>query len=213
MSRYLISWSGGKDCCLALHTTSQQIDGLLCTIGSSSNRLAIHGIHRLLIEEQARALGLKLIALSLSEEASNQEYESVLAGWLSNHRYAEKTSIVFGDLHLTDIRCYREQLCSRLGVEPLFPLWQSNSSERFLKLGYRAIVCSVDSKRLDSSFAGREFDEDFIADLPEGIDTAGENGEFHTFVYDGPLFSRPVKVQKRGIYLNKNHYISNLELL
>lgn len=213
--RYLISWSGGKDCCLALHTvySQQQIDGLLCTVGASSNRLAIHGVHRLLIEEQARALGLELIALPVNEGASNYEYESVLANWLSSYRYEETISIVFGDLHLTDIRRYREQLCSRLGIEATFPIWNSASSENFLKLGYRAIVCSIDASRLDSSFAGREFDWDFLADLPEGIDPAGENGEFHTFVYDGPLFSHPVKAQKHGVYLDRGHYISNLGVL
>lgn len=214
MSRYLVSWSGGKDCCLALHSnTPQQIDGLLCIIGANSNRLPIHGVHRILIEEQAQALGIELIALYLREEAPNYEYESVLAEWLSAYRYEESLSIVFGDLHLTDIRRYREQLCSRLGLRALFPLWQSDTTERFLNLGYRAIVCSVDASRLDSSFVGREFDWNFIADLPEGVDPAGENGEFHTFVYDGPIFRRPVEIHKCGIYLDRGHYISNLELL
>ncbi|MCS6886071.1 MAG: ATP-binding protein [Acidobacteriota bacterium] len=211
LTKILISWSGGKDSCLALSSVPK-VDGLLTTFDEHSRCVPAHGISYELLTEQARSLGLPLLAIPLPHMASNREYEERISHFLNSYG---DLSLVFGDLHLEDIRSYKEALCYRLGVSASFPLWGSGSmkcAERFLKLGYKAIVCSVDCRFLDASFVGREFDEQFLKDLPAKIDPAGEYGEFHTFVYDGPIFNHPLCLRKGKLRQEYYNYICELEL-
>lgn len=208
----LLSWSGGKDCCLALHALRQgrthRPVGLLTSVTAEDDRIATHGVRRALVERQAAALGLPLHPVALPAGATNAAYERKLAAALAAHRRAGVRAVVFGDLFLADIRAYRESLMARMGLDPLFPLWGRDTRAlpgRFIAAGFRAIVASVDTRVLDAAFAGRAFDAAFLADLPPGIDPCGENGEFHSFVTDGPIFACPIAVRpgatrRDGVY-------------
>jgi uncharacterized protein (TIGR00290 family) len=195
----LVSWSGGKDCALALQElrTSPGVEavGLLTTIGEADGRIAIHGVHRKLLERQAEALGLPLHLVPLPDACPNAVYEERVAAALAPHRNRGIRRVAFGDLFLEDIRLWRERQMAALGMEPLFPLWGRGTAglaQEFLHDGFRAVVVSVDTTALDPSFAGRPFDEDLLRDLPPGIDPCGENGELHTFVHAGPILREPV---------------------
>ena len=202
----LVSWSGGKDCALALHelriSPGYEAVGLLTTIGESDGRIAIHGVHRELLERQAAALGLPLHLIPIPEACPNVVYEERMAAALAPHRDRGVRRVAFGDLFLEDVRVWRERLMAALGMEALFPLWGRDTAglaRDFLRQGFKAIVVSVDTAALDPSFAGRPFDEDFLRGLPPGIDSCGENGEFHTFVHAGPIFREPVSVRTGAV--------------
>lgn len=170
---------------------------LLTTVTSGYQRISMHGVRRALLEAQAASLGIPLHEVSISPGADNREYESQMDAELSALRSETPgiEGVVFGDLFLQDIRAYREKNLARAELEAIFPLWRRDTRElasEFTALGFRAVVVCVDSTSLDASFAGRDYDESFVADLPAGVDPCGENGEFHTFVYDGPLFANPV---------------------
>jgi uncharacterized protein (TIGR00290 family) len=195
----LMSWSGGKDSCLALHEIQKSSDyrvaALLTTITREYDRISMHGVRRALLERQATSLGLPLHPILISKGASNEEYELEMVRAFSEYREYGIDSIVFGDLFLEDIKAYREQFLSRHEMKGLYPVWQGNTTElikEFIGLGFRAVVSCVDSKTLDRSFAGKTIDEEFISLLPANVDPCGENGEFHTFVYDGPNFAEPL---------------------
>lgn len=196
----LMSWSGGKDSCIALHdiqrTEKYRVAALLTTVTRDYDRISMHGVRRVLLEQQANSLGLPLREVLISKGASNQEYETALEEAFSGYRDEGIDSIVFGDLFLEDIRAYREQFLARHNMRGLFPVWKRDTFDfinEFIQLGFRAVVTCVDSKVLDQSFAGRLIDEKFLSSLPVAIDPCGENGEFHTFVYDGPMFTKTVK--------------------
>lgn len=194
----LMSWSGGKDSCLALYEIQRSLNfrvlALLTTITRDYDRISMHGVRRVLLDKQAACLGLPLHAVLISKGATNDEYETEMAAALSGYR-AECDTVVFGDLFLADIRAYREQFLARHGMKGLYPVWQRNTTEfikEFLELGFKAALTCVDARVLDQSFAGRLIDAEFVASLPPQVDPCGENGEFHTFVFDGPGFSQPV---------------------
>lgn len=196
----LVSWSGGKDSCLALYeiqqTNSHQVAALLTTITRDYDRISMHGVRRVLLEQQAKSLGLRLHQVSISKGATNEEYESKMKEALSRYRAEGVNAVVFGDLFLEDIKRYREQLLAPLGMSGLFPIWKQNTAKlirRFIDLGFKAVVTCVDPAALDHTFAGRVIDEDFLRQLPPLVDPCGENGEFHTFVFDGPMFQEEVK--------------------
>ena len=202
----LISWSGGKDSSLALEAVLQDqslnVPTLVTTVTDTYQRISMHGVRVGLLEKQARALGLHLEQVHIPANASNQVYEDVMYELLLKYKARGVSQIVFGDLFLEDIRAYREKYLGRLGMEGLFPLWLKDTRQLaldFISKGFRAILVCVDPKQLDPSFCGREFDHTLLDELPVGVDPCGERGEFHTFVYDGPLFSHPLKVKKGQI--------------
>ena len=199
--KVMLSWSSGKDSAWTLHVLRRQSDceiaGLITTINSAFDRVAMHGSRRVLVEAQARAAGLPLIAVPLPWPCSNAEYESAMRKVCDQALADGVSAIAFGDLFLADIRAYREQQLKHTGLEPLFPLWQLPTDElarTMISGGLRAKLVCVDPKSLAPEFAGRDFDEQLLADLPAGVDRCGENGEFHSFVYAGPMFSGEIAV-------------------
>ena len=197
----MLSWSSGKDCAWALHLLRQQSDihvaALLTTFNQAADRVAMHAVRRALVETQAERLGLPLWAIDLPWPCNNEQYREIMAGVIQRAILEGFHAIAFGDLFLDDIRGYRESQLSGTGMEPLFPVWKIPTLElahQMLAAGVRAKVTCIDPTKLDPSFAGREYDEAFLQDLPPGIDPCGERGEFHTFVYAGPLFRQPIDV-------------------
>ncbi len=199
----LVAWSGGKDSALALRAVladpSLKVEALLTTVTREYDRISVHGVRRSLLHAQVHALGLPLLEMEIPASCDNATYEAALAAALrtararnhSLHRY------VFGDLFLEDVRRYREERLAPLGMQPIFPLWGRDTRELarvFIDDGFRAVVVCVDTTLLDASFSGREYDASFLAELPAGVNPCGENGEFHTFVYDGPLFRERVEL-------------------
>jgi uncharacterized protein (TIGR00290 family) len=196
----LMSWSGGKDSCLALYEIQRAQDyrvaALLTTLTRDYDRISMHGVRRELLERQAISLGLPLHPVFISKAATNEEYEMRMAEAFSAHREQGIVSIVFGDLFLEDIRTYREQFLARHKMRGLFPVWHRNTTsfiKEFIELGFKAVVTCVNSEVLDRSFAGRIIDEAFLSSLPSDVDPCGENGEFHSFVFDGPIFADAVR--------------------
>jgi uncharacterized protein (TIGR00290 family) len=196
LEKVLLTWSGGKDSALALHglmgSGEWQVVSLLTTVTEEFDRISMHGVRRALLEEQARSLGMPLEIVYLPRDATNEEFEGRMRGRLEEFRARGVRSVAFGDIFLEELRTYREKNLSVMGMGALFPLWKRDTGElarSFVTLGFRAVVTCVDSTALSGEFVGREFDERFLADLPASVDPCGENGEFHSFVYDGPIFS------------------------
>lgn len=201
MKRALVSWSGGKDCAWALERLrgwDVEIVALLTTINERFDRVSMHGVRRELVEEQSRSIGIPLWVAPLPWPCSNDRYEEVMAAMCRRAVDAGIDAVVFGDLFLQDVRSYRERMLAGTGLEPLFPLWKAPTAalaREMLAHGLRARIACIDRRVLDRSFAGREYDASFVADLPPGADPCGENGEFHSFVYDGPMFRHPIAIE------------------
>lgn len=199
--KVLLSWSSGKDSAWSLHLLRQQgdyeITGLLTTINAAFDRVAMHGTRREILELQAEAAGLPLVTVPLPWPCSNAEYERIMQGVCRTAVEQGVSAIAFGDLFLEDIRAYRERQLRGTGLEPLFPLWQIPTrqlAEEMIASGLRAKLVCVDPKKLSPDFAGRDFDRKLLADLPAGVDPCGENGEFHTCVYAGPMFREQILI-------------------
>ncbi len=200
--RLLLSWSSGKDSAWCLHTLRQRADielvGLLTTFNETADRVAMHAVRRQLVEQQAAATGLPLIPVFLPWPCSNAEYEAALQLALERAQAElEVDAIAFGDLFLEDIRSYRETQMAALALEPLFPIWRQPTDElarTMIDSGVKAHLTCVDPKQCPAEFAGREFDLTLLNELPASVDPCGENGEFHTFVFDGPMFDKPIDV-------------------
>ena len=200
--RALLSWSSGKDSAWSLHVlkTRQEVEvvGLLTTVNEVHSRVAMHAVRVELLEAQAKAFGLPLWKIPIPSPCSNAEYEAAMLAAIERAKSAGINTIAFGDLFLEDIRRYREERLKESGVSLIFPIWAMPTRElarEMVESGLRARVTCVDPKQLSESFAGREFDAQFLADLPPNVDPCGERGEFHTFAYDGPMFDHPVPVQ------------------
>ena len=211
----VVAWSGGKDSALALHEVlssgSYEVLALLTTVARNNDRISIHDVRRVLLEQQAKALRIPFEELLILKGAYNAEYEAVLLKALKRHRGNGVSSVVFGDLFLEDIKKYRDHILDEAGVNGVFPLWQKNTKKiahKFINLGFKAVITSVDSHVLGKDFAGREYDEKFLSDLPASVDPCGENGEFHTFVYNGPIFYEKVDFKKGAISLRDNRFYS-----
>lgn len=212
----IVAWSGGKDCTLALREillgNQYTPVALLTTVTTEYERISMHGVRRSLLRAQAATVGIPLLEVEISPRAANAEYEAKMDEALSTLRAATPDigGVVFGDLFLEDIRAYRESMLSRAALRGIFPLWQRDTrhlAAEFTALGFRAVVVCVDSAALDHSFAGREYDDTFVRDLPAGVDPCGENGEFHSFVYDGPLFARPVACERGEVVVRDERFV------
>ena len=197
----ILLWSGGKDAMLTLdvlHSQSpRRVEALLTTVVEEVETVTMHGTPLALVEQQAQALGIPLHVMRVPPNASNPTYEERLERALGPLLGEGFHTVVAGDLFLEDVKAYREEVLRTVGARPLFPLWQRDTgwlARRFVERGYRAVVTSVDTTQLDAGFVGRTYDAAFLDDLPEWIDPCGENGEFHTFVADGPPFREPVPV-------------------
>ncbi len=200
--RVLLSWSSGKDSAWTLHQLRRDPDnevvGLLTTINGEFDRIAMHAVRNELLRQQAAAAEVELWPVRLPYPCSDQQYEALMTAQLEKAREAGVTHVAFGDLFLQDIRAYRERMMAGSGIELLFPLWQQPTdglAREMLRGGLRARVTCVDPAKLDASFAGRLWDAAFLDDLPLGVDPCGENGEFHTFVFAGPMLRHEVPVE------------------
>lgn len=196
----VLNWSGGKDATLSLYDLQQaespyEVVQLLTTIGAEQRRITMHGVHEDLLEAQAAALGLPLTRLYLPPSVDMSTYSQLMNKQCTALLEQNIQYSVFGDIHLEDLKAYREKALAEVGMKGVFPLWQQPVeavAERLIGLGFQAVVVCVNAQVLDQSFVGRRYDAQFLADLPKNVDCCGENGEFHTFVYDGPLFQHPV---------------------
>jgi uncharacterized protein (TIGR00290 family) len=202
MKRVLVSWSSGKDCAWALHLLRRQADikivGLVTTINAEFDRVAMHGTRRAILEAQAAAARLPLWVVPLPWPCSNEVYEQRMAEVCIRAVSEHVDAFAFGDLFLREIRAYREKQLQNTGLELLFPLWDIPTPELARSMiagGLRAKLVCVDSRQLDPAFAGRDFDASLLRDLPSSVDPCGERGEFHSCVYDGPMFSSPVALE------------------
>jgi uncharacterized protein (TIGR00290 family) len=202
MQKVLLSWSSGKDSAWALHLLRRnpeiQVAALVTSFNSAANRVAMHAVRRALVELQAERTGLPLWAVDLPCPCSNPEYQDRMRGVCQRATAEGFAAVAFGDLFLQDIRDYRVRQLQGTGLEPLFPLWAIPTGDLALDMiaaGVKAKVTCVDPSKLAQSYAGCDYGRDFLAGLPPGIDPCGENGEFHTFVYDAPPFSSPLQVR------------------
>jgi uncharacterized protein (TIGR00290 family) len=209
----LFCWSGGKDSAMALHTLLQQSDiriaALLTTVTEGYERISMHGVRRELLERQAQSAGLPLHEVRIPPQCVNPIYEARMEEALRFHLAQGVRKVAFGDIFLEDLRAYREKNLARIGMTALFPIWKRDTRElirQFHASRFRAVAVCVDSKVLDPSFAGRELDESFFRDLPAQADPCGENGEFHTFVFDGPIFRSHIPV-RTGEIVNRDGFI------
>ena len=201
MKRILLSWSSGKDSAWALHLLRENPDyevaGLLTTFNQAANRVAMHAVRRNLVEAQASAAGLPLWAVPLPWPCNNEQYESIMAATCAKAVAEGIEGVAFGDLFLEDVRAYRERQLTGTGLEPIFPVWGLPTralAEEMIASGLRAKLTCVDTEKLDVSFVGREFNSALLSALPPEADPCGENGEFHSFVYAGPMLSSPIPI-------------------
>jgi uncharacterized protein (TIGR00290 family) len=211
--KVLFSWSGGKDSALALYEIKKRQDleivSLITTITEDYDRISMHGVRRVLLESQAESLGLPLYKIFISKRSSDEEYGHKMKETLTHFSRLGVTSVVFGDIFLEDLRKYREKQLSIVGMEGIFPLWKKDTHElaqAFIDLCFRAIVTSTDSKMLDGKFVGRELDEKFLAQIPPSIDPCGENGEFHSFVFSGPIFKKRVSFRVGEVVMRESQF-------
>jgi len=200
--RTLLSWSSGKDSAWSLHLLRRNpaidVTALLTTFNGTADRVAMHAVRRELVEAQARRIALPVWSIDLPWPCSNAVYEDLMRDMCRRALQADITAVAFGDLFLQDIRDYRERQMEATGLKPVFPVWQiptSELAEEMIRAGVKAKVTCIDRSKLDVSYAGREYDREFLSSLPAGIDPCGENGEFHTFVYDAPVFTSAIKVE------------------
>ena len=217
MEKVLFCWSGGKDSAMALYEIQKakryEIVSLLTTITETYDRVSMHGVPRILVEQQAQSLGLPLQEVFISKDSSNEEYESKMRAILTRFKQKGVSQVVFGDVFLEDVRKYREDNLLKLGMTGLFPLWGWHTAEitrLFIALGFQAITTCVDVKVLDKGFVGRILDEHFLTDLPLNVDPAGENGEFHSFVFDGPIFKERINYTLGEQVLRDSFYFCDL---
>ena len=206
MKRTLLSWSSGKDSAWSLHLLRNMPDyevvGLLTTFNGTADRVAMHGVRRSLVRAQAAAANLPLWEIELPWPCSNEQYEGAMKSACDRAVREEIKCVAFGDLFLTDVRAYREKQLNGTGLEPLFPIWgipTATLAREMIASGVRARLTCVDSKQIGPQFAGREFDARLLFDLPTSADPCGENGEFHSFVYAGPMFREPILIENGEI--------------
>lgn len=206
----VFNWSSGKDSALALYKIQQskefEIASLLTSISEKYQRISMHGVRVDLLERQAESIGIPLVKMEIPDMPSMEVYENTMRDTLNNLKLDGVTVSIFGDILLEDLRVYRENKLAELDFKAIFPLWKQPTDRlihELLDLGFKTITTCVNEKFLDKSFVGRVIDEDFLRDLPANVDPCGENGEFHTFVFDGPIFKKPISFEKGDIVLRK----------
>lgn len=218
--RIVVSFSGGKDSTLALYRLIQsgewEIDSLLTTVNEELGRTSIHGVRESLLEEQAKSMNIPVRKIHIPAKCTNEVYEQIMSKAVEQIIQDGVTHMMFGDIHLQDVKEYREKMLKNTSLEAVFPIWGEKPEDlvnEFLKLGFKTVVTCVDGQQLDPSFVGRVIDEEFIAKLPEHVDVCGENGEFHTFVFDGPLFKNRIqfdvskeKTVTKDMYTNEDRF-------
>ncbi|HXL21112.1 MAG TPA: diphthine--ammonia ligase [Candidatus Dormibacteraeota bacterium] len=209
----LFCWSGGKDSAMALHALLSQSDvriaALLTTVTEGYDRISMHGVRRELLQQQAESIGLPLHEVVIPPQCVNPIYEARMEEALLSHYRQGVRQVAFGDIFLEDLRVYREKNLARVQMTALFPIWKRDTRElaaHFIASGFRAVAVCIDPAKLDPSFAGRELDAAFFRDLPLGVDPCGENGEFHTFVFDGPIFQTRIPVRK-GEVVHRDSFV------
>lgn len=195
----IFNWSGGKDSALALYhilkDRDYSIESLITTINKEKDRISMHGVRRTLLEKQADSLGIPLKQVLIGEMPSMEEYDEKMRTMLSEFKRRGVTHSIFGDIFLEDLKSYRDQKLAQLDMKGYYPLWQMDTYKlynEFIRLGFRAIIVCTNSRYLDESYLGRELDHDLLNEIPADVDPCGENGEYHTFVFDGPLFHYPI---------------------
>lgn len=200
--RTLMAWSSGKDSAWALHRLRQdpryEVAGLFCTVNRAFGRVAMHGVRIALLRAQAERLGLPLEIIELPFPCSNADYERIMGAFVEQARAQDIGAFGFGDLFLEDVRAYRERQLEGSGIAPVFPLWGEPTgalAREMIGAGLRAVLTCVDPRQAPAGLAGRAFDAALLAELPEGVDPCGERGEFHSFVWDGPMFGAPIAVE------------------
>jgi uncharacterized protein (TIGR00290 family) len=213
LKKILLAWSSGKDSAMALHelrkTPDVEVVSLLTTITRDYDRVSMHGVRSELLERQAKSIGLPLEKVFISPQSSNEEYEMAMREVLERHAAQGVTAVAFGDIFLEDLRRYREGKLAQVGMTAIFPLWKRNTSElaeEFISLGFKAVVSCADSQAGTGSFAGREFDRRLFSELPDGCDPCFENGECHSFVYDGPIFAEPIPIKTGEVVLRDERF-------
>jgi len=200
--KVILCWSGGKDSALALHrilqTGDREVVALLTTCNEHFQRVSMHGVRLELLEKQAQATGLPLEKVFVSRGGSNEEYQKKMSDCLLAHKARGVTGVVFGDIFLEDLRRWREENLAKVGLRGIFPLWKIDSRElirEFIALGFGSTICCVNDAWLDQTKVGRNIDAEFIASLPGDVDPCGENGEFHSFAFAGPIFKQPLRIK------------------
>lgn len=215
--KVILSWSGGKDSAMALYEIQQRQDyevvTLLTTLSGEYDRVSMHGVRRVLLEQQARSLGLPLEQVILSKGASNEEYEAKIQATLSKLQKLGISCVAFGDIFLQELRKYREDNLAKIGMKAIFPIWGKDTRElvqSFISLGFQSIVTCVDGKVLSKAFAGRMIDASFLTELPPNIDPCGENGEFHSFAFAGPIFKKSISLTIGQVVFRDSLYFCDL---
>jgi uncharacterized protein (TIGR00290 family) len=214
----LFCWSGGKDSAMALHALRNQrglsVAALLTTVTEGYERISMHGVRRALLLRQAQSIGLPLQEVRIPPQCVNPIYETRMREALLTQKENRVRCVAFGDIFLQDLREYRERNLAQVEMRAMFPIWKRDTRElaqEFCAMGFRAVAVCIDSKKLSREFAGREVDESFFRDLPAGVDPCGENGEFHTFVYDGPIFSKAIAIAQGEIVERDGFYFCDLK--
>lgn len=213
MKKALLSWSGGKDAALALSSIQKrqeyEIVALLTILTEDDKRVSMHGVRKQLLDTQASMLNLPIEYVYLPTSASNELYENRMEETLSRYLNQGVDTVIFGDLFVEEIRQYRENQLSQVGMKAAFPLWNKSQKDlikQFLNEGFQAVTVCIDTNALSQAFLGKNLDESFFSNLPNSIDICGEHGEYHTFVYDCPLFKQPISLQKGKKSTKWNHF-------
>ncbi len=226
MEKVIMTWSGGKDSALALYkilkSKKYRVISLLTTLTKGYDRISMHGVRRVLLEQQAKSLGLPVKEIFIPKECTNKIYEKRMGDALADFQKKGVTSVVFGDIFLETVRKYRDENLAKIGMRGIYPLWGSNTKKlarNFIAIGFKSIVVCVDSRSFGSFSAdiikgfgsiGKRYDKEFLGELPSNWDPCGENGEFHTFVFDGPIFKNPVCFTKGKIVHRDSFYFCDL---
>ncbi len=210
MTQAYMNWSGGKDSALCLYKSLQSkqyhISHLLTSVNAVHDRISMHGVRRSLLHAQMRAIGIPLETIELPEQPDMKEYEENMISKVRSLKQSGCTHAIFGDIFLEDLRKYREDKLKEMGIGCVFPLWKTDTTllvKEFIALGFKSIIVCVNEKYLDKSFCGRVIDESFLADLPPNVDPCGENGEFHSYVFDAPIFNHAIRITKGDIVYKK----------
>jgi uncharacterized protein (TIGR00290 family) len=215
----IMCWSGGKDGALALaellDSPNYEVRGLLTTVTEGYDRISMHGVRRELLEAQADSIGLPLTQVTIPPQCINDIYQQRMNDACRAFQKQGINHMAFGDLFLEDIRAYRDKVLGSIGMTAVYPVWGLDTKKLahdFIDRGFKAILCCIDPKQIGQEFCGRDYDEAMLAALPISADPCGENGEFHTFVYDGPIFKKPIPCVKGEVVLRDNFWFSDIVL-